>query len=348
MQTESQAPTTTKLSIISRRRHRLLFEKRNYPDQWKPVRFIQLCIVLTLLAGSLSATAAPLSISHPQGIIVRGTPHPVSNGRTVLLEIDARNITDTIVGIQAWHGERAIPVYQHPLKGSGVYIGFIGLSYYLQPTVVPVKLEWTNQNGYYFLQIPIEVTKGQFKKERLRVPKNKVSPSKKDRRRIDDERVKIKKVYRTPHQSRLWSAAFSMPATGAITSPFGTERVLNGTRKSYHSGVDFRAPTGTPIYAANDGIVRFTGKLFYSGNHLIIDHGLGIFTNYSHLSEFTTEPGKRVRQGQQIGLSGATGRSNGPHLHWGAKVNGVSVDPLQLKELIESLFTVPEVDTAKW
>ena len=299
-------------------------------------------VALIFLVSEVFVFSAPFPTADSNGIEVHAIPNPVTNGSTVMLQIDTRNLTDPIVGIQAWHGKRAIAVYPHPLKGSAVFIGFIGVSYYHKPEIVNVKLEWTDRSGYHFMQVPIEIIGGQFIKERLRVPKRKVSPSKTDRRRIVDERISVKDVYNTPHLTRLWTAEFSMPATGKITSPFGSQRVLNGRFNSYHSGVDFRAPTGTPIYAANDGIVRFARNLFYSGNHLIIDHGLGIFTGYSHLSEFSAKRGQRVFRGEEIGRAGATGRANGPHLHWSAKINGVSVDPLQLKELVDSLFVQPE------
>lgn len=299
---------------------------------------IRLYLALSLMVWATTVCAAPLAITHPSGIEVSVTPNPVSNGRTVLLQISTRSMTDPIVGIQAWHGEKAIPVVQHPRRSHGIFIGFIGISYYLQAESIDVKLEWTNRSGYHFLQFPIEITKGRFKKEKLRVPKGKVSPSQSDRSRIADERSRIKKIYNTPNQRRLWDTAFSLPATGKVTSPFGSRRVLNGKFKSFHNGVDFRAPAGTPIYAANDGIVRLARNLFYSGNHLIIDHGLGLFTGYSHLSAFSVAPGQRIRKGQQIGLAGATGRANGPHLHWAAKINGVNVDPMQLKTLIGALF----------
>ena len=299
-------------------------------------------ILLSLLVWATAISAQSPPLIHLSGMEVRTTPNPVNNGRTVLLEINTSNLVDRVVGIQAWYGKKAIPVYRHPLKSADIFIGFVGVSYFQEPDTVSVKLEWTNSSGYHFLQIPIEVTEGRFKKEKLRVPKRKVSPSTSDRRRITGERSKIKEIYNTPEPSRLWYSAFAMPASGIVTSPFGSQRVMNGRLKSYHNGIDFRAPTGTPVYAANDGIVRLANNLFYSGNHLIIDHGLGIFTGYSHLSAFRVKPGQRVNKGQEIGLAGATGRVNGPHLHYAVKINGTNVDPLQLMELIGSLFEVEE------
>ena len=137
---------------------------------------------------------------------------------------------------------------------------------------------------------------------------------------------------------------FQRPVEGKVTSAFGTRRLFNGKFKSYHSGVDFRGNKDTPVHAANDGIVRLAKNLYFSGNHVIVDHGLGLFTNYSHLSQIRVKPGQRIEKGQILGFAGSTGRVNGPHLHWGAKVNGTSVDPLQLLTVLTSLLREPPKD----
>jgi murein DD-endopeptidase MepM/ murein hydrolase activator NlpD len=95
---------------------------------------------------------------------------------------------------------------------------------------------------------------------------------------------------------------------------------------------------GTPVFAANAGIVKMARDLFFSGNIVIIDHGMGVFTNYAHLSRMDVKPGQFVNRGEQIGLAGATGRVNGPHLHWGAKVNGVTVNPNDLIQRMHPLY----------
>jgi len=289
--------------------------------------------------------AAAQSDAPGSAISTRLIPNPVVNGNVVLLEIDASHLANPVVGIQAKFKKKIIPVYEHPAKDAGYFIGFIGIGYYSKPEKVSVTLEWTNRQGYHATDIPLEIISGRFKSEKLKVPPRKVSPSKKDQPRITRERAEIKLVYATSHATRLWHSNFQRPATGKVTSPFGSKRLLNGKVRSYHGGLDFRAPTGAPIYAANDGIVRLTKNLFYSGNHVIVDHGMGLFTGYSHLNEFRVKPGQSVYKGQVIGLAGATGRANGPHLHWSAKVNGVNVDPLQLMELVNYLFDAP--DTAE-
>jgi murein DD-endopeptidase MepM/ murein hydrolase activator NlpD len=164
--------------------------------------------------------------------------------------------------------------------------------------------------------------------------------------RIKREGEEVRAVYAASRPQRLWDEPFQRPLNGLVTSPYGTQRLLNGKVKSYHSGVDFRAATGTPVYAANTGIVGLAKNLFYSGNIVILDHGSGLFTTYAHLSRIDVAPGRLVEKGQVIGLAGATGRVNGPHLHWGVKVNGVNANPLHMLKTLNSLFAVDATGTA--
>ena len=121
-----------------------------------------------------------------------------------------------------------------------------------------------------------------------------------------------------------------MPVPGEMHGPFGTRRVFNGELQSQHNGADYRAQTGDPIRAAAAGVVRLAKDLFYSGNAVIVDHGAGVFTSYSHLSRIDVKPGDMVTDGQVLGLVGATGRVTGPHLHWGVSINRAMVDPALL------------------
>jgi murein DD-endopeptidase MepM/ murein hydrolase activator NlpD len=127
-----------------------------------------------------------------------------------------------------------------------------------------------------------------------------------------------------------------------ITSPFGNRRLFNKQLKSYHNGVDFRAPVGTPVFAANSGVVKIAENLFYSGNVVIVDHGNLIFTIYAHLSKIEVTADQQIEKGQQLGLTGATGRVSGPHLHWGVKVNGTAVNPIQFMRAMDSLISEQE------
>lgn len=128
---------------------------------------------------------------------------------------------------------------------------------------------------------------------------------------------------------KLWDDdGFIFPVSAETTSPFGAFRVFNGTTESRHTGWDFRVPVGTPVRTTASGRVAFAGLLDIRGNHVIIDHGQGIYSGYSHFSQMHVTRGQTVRAGQIIGVSGNTGRSSGPHLHWEVTVNGEWVDSL--------------------
>jgi murein DD-endopeptidase MepM/ murein hydrolase activator NlpD len=130
--------------------------------------------------------------------------------------------------------------------------------------------------------------------------------------------------------------AFVPPVPGPPTSVFGTRRFFNDRPRSPHPGLDLRAAGGTPVVAAGPGSVALAADLYYSGNTVILDHGGGLFTLYAHLERIDVAEGDRLRAGDKLGLSGATGRVTGPHLHWGAKVGDRPFDPRAL--LDSSLF----------
>lgn len=132
---------------------------------------------------------------------------------------------------------------------------------------------------------------------------------------------------------REWSGQFSAPADAAISDVFGSERVFNGKTSSPHLGLDFRVPTGTPVAAMNAGTVLLARPLYFEGNFVAIDHGQGLLTLYLHLSEFKVKEGDQVKRGQEIGISGGTGRATGPHLHVAVRWQGTYLDPASLIRL---------------
>ncbi|MCV3483031.1 M23 family metallopeptidase [Campylobacter sp. CNRCH_2014_0184h] len=177
-------------------------------------------------------------------------------------------------------------------------------------------------------EINIKFSEGNYKKEFLKVSASKVNPLKETLDRISKEYQEAIKVYNTYTNMALFEGNFAYPLESKITSAFGKARLFNDTLKSYHSGTDFRAASGTKIYASNDGIVRIASDRYYAGNSVVIDHGYGIYSQYYHLSKLNVKVGQKVKKGELIGLSGASGRVTGPHLHFGILVNGVQVDPL--------------------
>jgi murein DD-endopeptidase MepM/ murein hydrolase activator NlpD len=173
-----------------------------------------------------------------------------------------------------------------------------------------------------------------FPTTELTVEPRYVELSPEDQARADRESREIDAIYATLTPESYWSEPFIVPVTGTTGGRnFGHRRVFNGQPRAPHSGADLRASTGTPIHAANRGRVVLAKELFFSGNAVFIDHGLGLYSVYLHLSEIRVEPGDIVERGEVVGLAGATGRVTGPHLHWGARVLDARVDPFSLLDL---------------
>src|SRR5207253_1114123 len=129
---------------------------------------------------------------------------------------------------------------------------------------------------------------------------------------------------------RDWSSDVCSSDLENSGTNFGHRRIFNGQPRAPHAGADLRASTGTPIHATNRGRVVLAKNLFFTGNTVIIDHGLGIYTLYAHLSRIDVRVSQMVDEDEVLGLAGATGRVTGPHLHWGARIQGARVDPFSL------------------
>ena len=170
--------------------------------------------------------------------------------------------------------------------------------------------------------VHIGVLPKKFHRERLNVAKKMIFPSKKDRIRIRREQAFLNKTYASSGERPFFEQAFQVPLESLVTSVYGTKRIYNNQKHSQHLGTDFRAKVGKKIKSANSGKVVVSRNLYYTGNTVTIDHGLGIFSIYGHLSKLKVTEGEHILSGTVVGLSGATGRVTGPHLHWGVKVNG--------------------------
>lgn len=146
--------------------------------------------------------------------------------------------------------------------------------------------------------------------------------------RIAEDREKKNAARASTHPAADWLAGFDWPMAGRISGVFGSQRILNGEPKRPHSGVDVAAPTGTPIYAPAAGIVTLAeADMYFEGGLVFLDHGHWLESAFLHMSRIDVTPGQRVEKGEVIGAVGSTGRSTGPHLHWGLKWAGRLVDP---------------------
>ena len=146
------------------------------------------------------------------------------------------------------------------------------------------------------------------------------------------ENERLSQVFGIFSHQQWWEGLFRVPLQGPVrvTSAFGTRRSYSGgPPTSYHGGIDYGAEAGTPVLAAGRGPVALAEELTVRGKAVIIDHGLGVYSSYYHLSEIAVKAGQEVERGDLIGKVGSTGLSTGSHLHWEIRVGGVYVDPLQ-------------------
>ena len=160
------------------------------------------------------------------------------------------------------------------------------------------------------------------------VTQETVTPNPASAARIDAEQAEVSAA-RLRNDDRLdFDTKFIWPVEGRVSGVYGSQRIYNGTPKSWHSGLDVAAVQGTPIKAPAGGIIIFANPdLFLTGGTVLIDHGMGISSNFLHLSRLDVKVGDRVEQGQIIGLVGMTGRATGPHMHWGMNWLKVRIDP---------------------
>jgi murein DD-endopeptidase MepM/ murein hydrolase activator NlpD len=298
-------------------------------------------VSILLIAQLASAGAADSDLAGQSSGILLSTPR-VTNGNPLLVQIDTRKLGAPVTAVGLIFQDRKFSVYPHPVNPVHYRFGLIGIPYRQEPGPAKLILKWTNDTGEHAQTIPFEIIAGKYRTDVLKVDPARVNPSKKNIKRTRKEARRVVQTYADGSSARLWNGAFQLPLSSEITSPFGNRRLFNRQLKSYHNGVDFRAPVGTPVFAANSGVVKIAENLFYSGNVVIVDHGNLIFTIYAHLSKIEVTAGQQIETGQQLGLTGATGRVSGPHLHWGVKVNGAAVNPIQFIRAMDSLISEPE------
>ena len=217
-----------------------------------------------------------------------------------------------------------------------IYQSLIGIDLDQKPGPYDLSIEATQtaDSSPLACQANFEVTSGHYKVESLKVAPKFVEPSPEDLKLAQDQGARLRAIYATITPEKLWHGKFRMPIQGATSfKNFGSRRVLNGEPSSPHSGVDVGAVAGTPIHATQRARVVLAEPLYFSGNTVVLDHGLGIYTLYGHMESMSVKVGDTVAAGQVIGLVGSTGRVTGPHLHWGLSISGAKVNALDLLSL---------------
>ncbi|MBE9507896.1 MAG: LysM peptidoglycan-binding domain-containing protein [Chloroflexi bacterium] len=214
----------------------------------------------------------------------------------------------------------------------GAYYGLVGVGAFREPGLYELELTAVDGGGQSTaITTAIVVEAARFGYERIDLPEGRTHLL--DPALIAAERERLDAIRYTFTSERRWEGAFQRPCAGTISAYFGAHRAYaSGPYTSYHSGVDFRAPTGTPVYAPAAGTVVMAESLTVRGDVIFLDHGWGLLTGYWHLSAMEVQVGQQVAPGDLIGRVGNTGLSTGAHLHWETWVGGVSVDGLQWLE----------------
>ena len=221
------------------------------------------------------------------------------------------------------------------------YEVFLPVDYHSKLQQENVQVKYKLANKVIKKNIAVYIVDGKYKQnEIIKVPKGKVTLSKLNKDRSQKEYAKVyKNVYSVINQKNLVKkSTFQMPIKSKITSYFGNARIYNGKTKSYHSGTDFRAKVGTPVYSANSGKVVLIMDRFYLGKVIYIDHGRGAYSYYCHLDNFLVKENQVVKKGDIIGTSGVTGRITGPHLHYAIRLYNTTVDPIQYGNLYNEII----------
>ena len=230
--------------------------------------------------------------------------------------------------------ERAIPF---AAVQDGLYLALVGIDMEQKPG--PRRLVIRGRGAAGAAQessVDFRVKSKRFAEERFSVPPSFDQLDQATLARIRNESERLDKLWKSTTPARLWDGPFLLPVKGEVSSPFGLRRVINGLKRAPHNGVDLKAELGTEILAANHGRVVLRDEFFFSGKTLVVDHGGGLYTMYFHLNEFQAAEGANVHKGEVIGKVGMTGRVTGPHLHWGARLQGARVDPLTLLNVVET------------
>jgi hypothetical protein len=287
--------------------------------------FILSTILLTLLmmpgTDILIAQDKTISFAHKQ--------RSLQPGEVILFESQSSRPLKQML-LKAF--SREFPAFSE--DGGLNWTALVGIDLDTKPGQYGVELCGINKDGKSLTaDAVLPVAAKRFPTRKLTVEEKYVTPPADVLARIEAERARVNAIFALTTPERLWRGSFLLPVPGTVISAFGKRSVYNGRPRSPHAGVDFRGTVGTPIRAPNAGIVVLAANLYYSGNTVILDHGLGLYSYLGHMSNFSVKEGDRVQTGEIVGKVGATGVVTGPHLHWTVRLITSRIDPLSLVHL---------------
>lgn len=273
--------------------------------------------------------AEPAKTASAKSWSVHWQPERLINGAPIAFRVVSPTRLESLSG--KWFDHDVFFNYDAASKS---WSGIAGVSLETAPGTYPLTLKGTTAGGKEILfSQNIRVRAAKYPSIAVTVATKFTEPNPEQVQQIDQDKKLKQEIFQHVEPEKEWSGSFRRPVDVPISDVFGTRRTFNGKTQSTHQGLDFAAPQGTPVSALNAGTVLLARPLYFEGNCIVLDHGQGLLTLYLHLSEFKVKEGEHVAAGQELGLSGSTGRATGPHLHVAVRWQGIYVSPAILLQL---------------
>ena len=269
----------------------------------------------------LASAGRDASQPQPEAGFALQVPSRIWAGEPFLISFAAAGLRSLEV---QWNGKR---LAISPERDGGACQALLAVSLAEKSASLPLSLStrWADGRVERFTA-DLPVGKRKYPVQRLKVAPKYVNPPPEVQERINRDRAQLGAAISKISPVRYWSLPMLRPVPGEVTSRYGLRRVFNGQARNPHKGVDFDGKEGDPVAALDRGVVVLAANHYYSGNIVVVDHGLGVFSIYLHLSGFNVTEGQRIERGQTVGFIGSTGRVTGPHLHLSFAVLGDMVN----------------------
>ncbi len=283
-------------------------------------------LLFVLLSGAM-VLAQTAHGAKPWSVLWQ--PSQFVNGSPVLFRVTAPVTLQSLSG--TWLGHQ---VYFSFDADGKTWFGVAGISLETPPGQYSLALTGTSSKGTPLtFERKLMVGKAKYPSVAVKVAKKFTEPDSEQIKEINQDKTIKEDAFKHFNPDRLWTSEFRPPVNAPVSDVFGTGRTFNGKVQSRHQGLDYAVPSGTPVTAVNRGTVLLARPLYFEGNCVVIDHGQGLLSLYMHMSEFKVKEGEQVSRGQELGLSGGTGRATGPHLHIAVRWQGTYLNPATLLTL---------------
>ncbi|MCC7207346.1 MAG: M23 family metallopeptidase [Anaerolineae bacterium] len=293
---------------------------RTLVKHFSSLRPARLALAAAVLVLALGLGVISPALSQPS-IVVSMEFEYLRQGTAGVLKVSGPDLAGGVINVL----DRSFPVF--PVTDGFAAMIAVPIDQRIRKDYPMVLTLYRSDGSAVSYESTLRVESGEFIRESdFTLPSDRVYLLAPDIQANEDARLKA--VYSVVTPNRFWEGQFKLPSNGALTSPFGSVRTYNDGSTRRHTGYDFQMTAGVPILSAASGRVVFARGMDIHGNIVIVDHGWGVFSSYSHMREMYVVPGQQVLQGEVLGESGNTGRSTGPHLHWEVAVNGIWVNPI--------------------